>query len=114
MKKTLLLSLLAVLLFGQSYSQESLWKITSAAKLAPLPKTERRSEPLQSKLYSLDFDALKTQLQLAPSRDANQVSTVIIAFPSHDGTMHHYRIYEASVMHPDLAARYPEINSYAG
>jgi len=33
--------------------------------------------------------------------------------PSEDGSMERFRVYEASVMHPALAQKYPSIKSYA-
>ena len=59
--------------------------------------------------------ALKSQLQQAPSKDnVAGRSNVIVQFPSPDGTIGSYRIYESSVMHPDLAVRYQDIKTYVG
>jgi len=37
-----------------------------------------------------------------------------VKFPNAEGTFDTYKVVEASVMHPDLQAKYPEIRSYAG
>ena len=41
-------------------------------------------------------------------------SNIIIDFPNSEGEMESFRIVEASVMHPELQAQYPNIRSYAG
>jgi subtilisin-like proprotein convertase family protein len=116
MKKNLLISIFALLLLANSYAQNSLWRSTSAEKISNLPLTNRESFPLEYKLFSLDFVAMKAQLLAAPSRDSNNglVSSAIIQFPNSEGQLENFRVYEASVMHPDLAARYQDIQSYVG
>lgn len=113
MKKTLFTLLLIFTFILDGYSQ-SLWSETSEQRLASLPKMDRASFPIKYKLYSLNFEAFKTQLQLAPSAATASVSTVIISFPNSDGIMQNFRIYQSSVLHPDLAAKYPGIKSYSG
>lgn len=112
MKKLLPLIVFA-LMFSAGYSQ-SLWTKTSAEKLGVLEKTDRSSVPQKYQIYHLDFSGLKSQLQTAPSREANEVSNVIIAFPNAQGKFENYRIYESSVMAPELAKAHPEIQSYIG
>ena len=116
MKKILLLSLIAMLFFANSYGQSSLWSKVSEERLVGSPKMERSSSPNKYQLFSLDVTALKFQLQLAPSREtANGItSNVILQFPNSEGQLENFRVYEASVMHPDLAARHQDIQSYVG
>ena len=113
MKKNLLLTLMAVLVFTSGYSQ-SIWTKTSPEKLEALGKVDRASTPRNFQLYQLNLEALKSQLQAAPSRESGAVSTLVIPFPNAEGKLQNYKIYEASVMAPDLAALHPEINSYVG
>ncbi len=63
--------------------------------------------------YLLDSDGLRYSLVNAPKKGGLN-SNLIIELPSLDGRMIKFQIFEASVMHPDLQARYPEIRSYAG
>jgi subtilisin-like proprotein convertase family protein len=116
MKKKLLISIFALLLLANGYAQNPLWRTTSIEKLSNLPLTNRESFPLEYQLFSLDFAAMKSQLLSAPSRDSNNgiASSVIIQFPNSDGQLENFRVYEASVMHPDLAERYLDIQSYVG
>lgn len=112
MKKNLLL-IIAVFAFATGYSQ-SLWTKTSADRLDVFEKTDRASMPKEFQIYQLNLAGLKTQLQSAPSREEGSVSNVIIAFPNAEGKFENYRIYESSVMAPELAAQHPEIQSYIG
>lgn len=116
MKKKLLLSVLMCFFIFVSYSQNAFWRETSNDRLVAIPKSDRDAMPSEYKLFSLDYNAFKAQLQFAPSRENSAfiTSNVIMQFPNADGIIEDYRIYEASVMHPDLASRYPDIKSYVG
>lgn len=116
MKKTLLL-LLTILFSLNSFSQVQIWSKSSEERVSLKDKLVRSSIPTEFDVYSLDIEALKTQLVLAPSQaNFTTTSNVIVPFPSPDGTISHYRIYEATstVMHPDLATRYQDIKAYVG
>ena len=114
--KKLLLSLTITLFFTQCIvAQKSVWKNVTTESLSSQEKLKRDSNPTEFEVFALDLSTLKTQLQLAPSRDnLGQTSTVILQFPKPDGKLESYRIYESSVMHPDLAARYQDIKTYVG
>jgi subtilisin-like proprotein convertase family protein len=114
MKKSLLLTFIAVLFFTNSNAQNSLWQKVSQSKINNLPKMDRASIPSAYELYSLNFNALKTQLQNAPLASNNIQSNVIIAFPNSNGEIQNYRIYEAPVMEDGLSAKFPDIKSYSG
>jgi hypothetical protein len=76
----------------------------------------QRAKPLAYKLFQLQESALKTGLLSTPSEKNIPVSTsaFLITIPNPDGELEEYRIVEAPVMHPELAARYPDIKSYVG
>lgn len=113
MKKALFL-IIAVLSFGSSFAQSAIWKKINTVP-ANTALLNRDSQPQQFLLYSLDMIALKAKLAAAPSRNnISQESNVIIAFPNAAGEMENFRIYEASVMAPELAAKHQEIQSYVG
>ena len=112
MKKLLLL--LAVLLTVSGFGQSNLWQKLDSKDVVGLEKLPRESNPTKYQLYSLNFNELKNVLASAPKRLSGEVSNVIVAFPNAEGELQNFRIYEASVMHPDLAARHPEIQSYVG
>ncbi|TCK67740.1 putative secreted protein (Por secretion system target) [Winogradskyella wandonensis] len=111
MKKTLFFAFFVCSFFAFSQSQ-SLWKKESAKTVDV--KESRRELPTKQ-IYSLDIEGLKAMLSQAPARgEFSGQSNVIVSFPNADGELERYRVMEASVMHPDLAARYPNIKSYAG
>ncbi|AXG73575.1 T9SS C-terminal target domain-containing protein [Flavobacterium arcticum] len=113
MKRILLLVIISIV-FGSANAQQ-LWNAVPSERLNHLEKTNRVSIPLKSQTFSLDLDAFKTILEAAPSRDNYTApSTVIVPFPNGEGEIEHFRIYEASVLHPDLAAQHPNIKSYVG
>lgn len=114
MRKNLLLFLIAFAFFASSYGQSSLWVKATEERINELPKMERASMPSQYDLYSLNFSAMKSQLQNAPLDSSNTVSNVVIAFPNPNGELQNYRIYEAPVMEKGLADKFPDIKSYSG
>ena len=65
--------------------------------------------------FSLNAEALRQSLNSVPLRDQFMaVSNTILSFPNAEGKMERFSIKEASVMHPDLQERFPEIRSYVG
>ncbi len=110
MKKKLL-TLLFFLLILNANAQE-IWQKVSPTETSVSGKKERVSIPKTEHYFKLDLAAFKQALQNAPMRGQN--STVILPFPDGNGKMQNFRIYEAPVMHPDLAARYPDNKSYVG
>ena len=113
MKNKLLLSIIALLSFFAGFAQQ-LWHPTTAQRLQGIQKVERSSNVYTSTLFSLNLEQMKQKLSLAPSRNSGLTSTIIVDFPDADGKLKQFRIYEASVMHPVLAAKYTELQSYVG
>ncbi|MEZ4793124.1 MAG: M12 family metallo-peptidase [Gelidibacter sp.] len=65
--------------------------------------------------YEINEEQLRTELQSAPAREnLSGRSQVVMEMPTSSGKMESFRIFESSVMHPDLQALYPEIRSYIG
>jgi len=113
MKTKLLLILLAFFAFTGGYSQ-SVWTKTSNAKVNHLEKVDRDSSPREYQLFNLNLDGLNAQLRNAPSRESQEVSQVVVSFPTAEGKLERFRIYESSVMAPALAKEVPQIQSYIG
>ena len=96
--------------FAQS---KKLWEKQTAVSKQSV-KTNKLKLP-NSEVFSLDFNALKQSLQnVAKREDLSRGSEVILSFPNDQGKMERFRVIEASVLHPDLQARFPDIRSYAG
>jgi hypothetical protein len=74
-----------------------------------------RATSADYKLYALDLSTLHVSLNQAPSREAARGnSTTLISFPTPEGKLKTFRVVEASVLHPELATKYPGIRSFAG
>jgi hypothetical protein len=73
-------------------------------------------KPAAYRIYRLDELSIQRTLRSAPSetRVSAAKSTFVIAVPVSDGRLERFSVVSAPVMDPALAARYPEIQSYAG
>ena len=71
-----------------------------------------------SKEKVFEFNYLDLSRALSTASDKNSTSSksssLVISFPNLNGEFENYLVFEASVMHPDLQAKYPEIRSYVG
>ena len=94
--------------------QRNLWSRIDDSKL--------KKEDFQSKVeldkyksYALDLEGLQRNLLDAPKKEITPgKSYKKVAFPDGRGGMVTYLVKEASVMHPDLARKYPNNRSYVG
>ncbi|MFZ0543880.1 MAG: reprolysin-like metallopeptidase [Candidatus Promineifilaceae bacterium] len=75
---------------------------------------ERQIVPETYRTVSADLSALAANLAQAPMEftSAAQNNQVTITLPLPDGSYQDFYLYESPVMHPDLAAEYPEIKTY--
>lgn len=96
----------AALGFGQNY-----WSKTNVAAKENLAK--RDSKPKAFSLFKLNAEQLKNDLAKVPQRLSPDQSHVV-TFPGTDGGFREYVVQEASVMAPELQAKFPEIRSYVG
>lgn len=112
--KKLLLYLLLASFATLSHAQAPIWTPVPKDGLAPAEKLDRSSVPVTFHTFSINLPELKTRLQDAPQRNSGQESNIIIPFVNGDGKLENFRVYEASVLHPDLAAQHPDIKSYVG
>lgn len=116
MKKTLLLTLVAVLFTTFGFSQtDRFWAMhdSNSGKITTDKGVARLSFPKVFKLYNLNADLLRQQLF---SITGNQVSkhSTIISLPNADGAIEQFEVYEASNFEPDLQAQFPEIRAFSG
>jgi subtilisin-like proprotein convertase family protein len=70
----------------------------------------------KEKIFEFNYLDLTRALSKASGKNStsSKSSNLIISFPNLNGEFENYQIFEASVMHPDLQAKYPEIRSYVG
>ena len=81
----------------------------AAAATSPLAAALFRSQAL-----TLDMASLRAALATAPSENQIGAVSVVLDLPLPDGTTGRFAVHEAPVMAPALAARFPEIKTYAG
>lgn len=75
----------------------------------------RQLVPDKYLVYSLDVQAMRTELQNAPmefTAAANQ--PLVISLPMPDGSFMDFEMVESPILHPELAAKYPSIKTYSG
>ncbi|WP_438712177.1 reprolysin-like metallopeptidase [Aquimarina muelleri] len=95
--------------FGQGSNP---WQRTSSVKSLNIIETKK--DLPNNNLFTLDIQAMKAALNNTPLRGKSSVSATIMNFPNAEGNMESFTVFEAPVMHPDLAIKYPNIKSYAG
>ncbi|WP_298517178.1 reprolysin-like metallopeptidase [uncultured Kordia sp.] len=116
MKKNLLFIVLAAMLhfsMAQAQGRQNFWSTSQKSLNSNI--VEHNKDLPTTKVFDLNLDGFKSALQNAPQRDGtNSNSNIVLSFPNAKGEMERFQIFEAPVLHPDLAARYPGIKSYAG
>jgi hypothetical protein len=95
-------------------SIDSIWQSSTSASLAQRPEKEKL--PHAYSTSALNQQALNDVLSQAPMEftEAAKNKQVLITLPMPGGEFAQFRIEESPVMHPDLAAQYPEIKTYRG
>jgi len=72
--------------------------------------------PQQCRTVSLNTSALKNFLWSLPAEQnlPNRNNAPVLSLPMPDGTMVRFRVWEYSMMEPGLAAKFPDIKTFAG
>ena len=109
--KSKLLSLSCLLLAILSFGQQNYWTKLNRNSTSEL--RTRWTNPKVFSLYQLDLEKIKNDLKNAPKRFSGN-ENLIIKFPDSDGNVRNYIVQEASVMEPELQAKFPEIRTYTG
>jgi hypothetical protein len=115
MKKHLLMTAVMVMAALLGFSQQkNYWTRTSEPPVDRQLRTGK-SRPAAFQTFELDIPVFRQDLLMAPMRGGQPTATdVVMSFPTPDGKLERFKVIEASVMHPTLAAKYPGIKSYAG
>ena len=79
-------------------------------------RNDRRIVPAAYRTVSVNANALREYLLQVPLEDETPVreSTFLIDLPFPDGTTQQFRIVNSPIMAPELAAQFPEIQTYLG
>ncbi|MEC3905959.1 zinc-dependent metalloprotease family protein [Tamlana sp. 2201CG12-4] len=96
------------------FAQEKLFIQVNSNK--PLLKSKLSKQAInKGVVYEFNYAELTKALSPEAKKTAHTKSSeVVIRFPDAQGKSERYNVIEASVMHPDLQAKYPEIRSYIG
>jgi hypothetical protein len=115
MRKTLSTVVAVLCLLFAAAQDRNFWSPVAEARITK-DLFANRFRPTAYKLFQLQEASLAAALRGAPSERtvSAPASDFVLAIPNEDGIMQHFRVVAAPVMHPDLAAKYPGINSYAG
>lgn len=106
---------LALLSAGHAYAARP-WVEVSAAE-ASRPVASRQITPGQARLIDLDLAAVRALTDGLPqadtaSRAGQRAPTLTLPMP--DGSLLTFQLHATEVMAPGLAARYPQIRTFAG
>jgi subtilisin-like proprotein convertase family protein len=95
--------------------EKSLWSDYSEVEMIASP-FERQIIPQIYRTVALEVEAFKSIMEQAPMRftDLANSEKVYLELPMPDGSMETFDVVKASILHPDLAARFPQIQSFAG
>jgi subtilisin-like proprotein convertase family protein len=95
-------------------AQRVLW---ADARAQQLPTAARRTTQAldRYRVVSLQTANLRAALAQAPTQTGAgaRASATVISLPLPDGTSGRFRVVETQVMHPQLAAQFPQIKTYA-
>jgi PKD repeat protein/subtilisin-like proprotein convertase family protein len=116
------MKLKALLLWGacmffiniSSFAQENYWE---SIRESEIPQNgDRQIVPEKYLSYSADIGKISAILDQAPLRFSKEAtdSKVILELPTPDGEIKRFNILNAPVFAPELAAKYPQIRSFAG
>lgn len=118
MKKSLAFVIMLFAITIANAQTKNRWLKSDEAAIAQLNTDvfAHNYKPAAYKVFKLDEAGLKNDLLAAPSIEKMNAakSSFIISVPNSDGNFEKFRVVDAPVMEPELAAKYPEIKSYAG
>ncbi len=112
--KTRLLVFVGLFILNLGYAQINPWA-KSSGKGQQLTSISSKVSLKNQTIYKLDIQALKNALKKTPHRAKSSVNSgVVITFPNRKGEFETFIVSQTSVLHPDLAKKFPSIQSYIG
>jgi hypothetical protein len=92
------------------------WTDVPEAAITMPESAEREVVPQQYRTLKLDLRGLRKALSTAPQERALKATParLLLDMPMPDGSVKTFDVWESSVMQPGLAARYPQIRTFAG
>jgi chitodextrinase len=110
--KLLTIALLVSVCFSNAQEKSNFWTASALKSNATL--LESKMQLPQKNVFELDIEGIKTILSSVASRFSQTKNGKVISFPNEKGEMEQFKVYENSIMAPELAVNYPEIKSYIG
>ncbi len=102
---------ISILFFSfYGFAQQNPWRQASSPNKDAL-QLMNRLQVEDAKQFSVDENTFRTKLKNSMSAKAG---SDIVYFPDEQGQFVAFRVWESSVMAPELAAKYPGIRSYEG
>ena len=113
MKKSILF--LAILLtFGQMVAQKnSVWQKASASSTSRIARIQQNVNNEGEEYFTLDINAFKQPLVNAKDKLSKQPG-VVVSFPSKNGGIEQFQVWENSNMTSDFQSMFPQIRAYVG
>ena len=104
-------ALLLSALTTTSFASSTLWQDLSLSQITQTG--ERFIKPRVARILALDHSALTQQLFAAENEFSGRAGSTL-QVPMPDGSMAEFAIWQTDLMHPDLAAKYPQIQTWIG
>lgn len=102
-----------LLLSNDGFAQSNDWKkqetVTDSETVSKFNLSAQKVH-----FFELNFENFRQQLVNVPLRGTEMNSSTLIKVPGINGTVESFRLYEAPVFAPELAADFPNIKSYIG
>jgi hypothetical protein len=111
MKKSSVLAFL-LLLNSLVFAQSNYWK--NSAEPSEISSADRWIIPEKYSTFELDIAQLKANLKSAPEENIGSRNGILIEIPMPDGSFKKFSVYHSSIMAPDLAKQFPEIDTWRG
>ncbi len=110
------LQTLLPLFFSTALLGQNMWQDVPLKQIKG-PKKDRASQPSDYRTLSFDANVFLDAMTKVAKRtefDANNSNTIILEFPLPNGKNGRFKLLDAELMHPDLAAKFPQLKNYIG
>lgn len=105
-----LLTFIALSTFVGAQSSVNFWTEVAERDLDIPANAQRQIIPQKYQLLELDLRSFKKASEKAPSLGEN--AALLVDIPMPDGNLETFELWEAPIMHPGLAAKFPFIKTY--
>jgi subtilisin-like proprotein convertase family protein len=113
--RNLLFSMVLILTAASqsTLTAQSLWTPMNGDNIEEYQYGERQITPTKYVVSLLDEDRLKKHLNKSPLDNRhNKEESGSISLPMPDGSMEDFKVWYSPVMHPNLAAKFPDIKTF--